>query len=154
MKIEIPGKRALNVTHLLLDMNGTLSLDGKIPPSVRERLTVLADDFSIYLLTADTFGTARQEAQDLPVSFTKVGEQGYLDKLEFLRKLGKETTVAIGNGYNDHLMLKEAALGIAVLGPEGAHPLTLANADIVVASIETGLDLLLHPKRIAATLRT
>jgi soluble P-type ATPase len=121
---------------------------------VRERLVALAKDFSIYLLTADTFGTAAREAEGLPLRFTKVGEQGYLDKLTFLRQLGKETTVAIGNGYNDHLMLKEAALGVAVLGPEGAHPLSLAHADIVVTSIEVALDLLLNPKRIAATLRT
>lgn len=154
MTIEIPGKSTLELTRLLLDMNGTLSLDGKIPAGVREQLKRLADFFSIYLLTADTFGTARREAADLPLEFTKVGQQGYLDKLAFLRTLGTTATVAIGNGYNDHLMLKEAALGIAVLGPEGAHPLSLASADIVVTSIEQALDLLLHPKRIAATLRT
>ncbi len=154
MKIEIPGKPTLELTHLVLDMNGTLSLDGNIPQSVRGRLTALAPAFKIYLLTADTFGTAKREASDLPLKFVKVGQDGYLDKLAFIRKLGRNQTAAIGNGFNDHLMLKEAVLGIAVLGPEGAHPLTLLNADIVVSRFEDGLDLLLYPKRIAATLRT
>jgi len=154
MTVEIPGKPTLKLTNLVLDMNGTLSLDGKIPHSVRDRLTALAPTFKIYLLTADTFGTARREASDLPLKFVKVGQDGYLDKLAFIRELGRNQTAAIGNGFNDHLMLKEAALGIGVIGPEGAHPFALLNADVVVSRVEDGLDLLLHPKRIAATLRT
>ncbi|NOY76883.1 MAG: ATPase P [Calditrichaeota bacterium] len=154
MTIAIPGKPTLELTHLVLDMNGTLSLDGEIPGSVRERLVALAPLFKIHLLTADTFGTARREASDLPLSFVKVSQEGYLDKLVFVRELGRNQTVAIGNGFNDHLMLKEAALGIVVLGPEGTHPLALLNADIIASRIEDALDLLLHPKRITATLRT
>ncbi len=153
MTIEIPGKPTLELTNLVLDMNGTLSLDGNIPQSVRDRLMALAPIFKIYLLTADTFGTAKREASDLPLEFVKVGQEGYLDKLAFIRESGRNQTAAIGNGFNDHLMLKEAALGIAVLGTEGAHPLALLNADIVTFCIEDALDLLLHPKRIAATLR-
>ncbi len=154
MRIEIPGKYPLVINNLILDMNGTLSLDGEIAISVRKRLEQISQFLKIYLLTADTFGTAQKEAANLPLEFLKVSETGYLDKLEFLRKCGLKNSAAIGNGFNDHLMVKEAALGIAVIGPEGAHPLTLLNADIVVSRIEDGLDLLLYPKRIAATLRT
>lgn len=154
MHIEIPGKPPLELQNLLLDMNGTLALDGRIPVSVRKRLQEISSTLKIYLLTADTFGTAQTETAALPLEFVSVGESGYLDKLEFLRKLGRKHTAAIGNGFNDHLMIKEAALGIAVLGLEGTHLLTILNADIVVSKIEDGLDLLLHPRRITATLRT
>ncbi len=61
--------------------------------------------------------------------------------------------VAIGNGRNDRMMLDAAALGIAVCGAEGAAAETLEAADIVVGRIVDALDLLLHPKRLVATLR-
>jgi soluble P-type ATPase len=61
--------------------------------------------------------------------------------------------VAIGNGANDAAMLSTAALGIAVLGPEGTARESIEAADVVVTSIEIGLDLLLNPRRLVATLR-
>ena len=74
-------------------------------------------------------------------------------KLEFLKTLNLEVTVAIGNGSNDQLILKEAALGIAVLGDEGVSGFAVKNADIIVKNIQNALDLLLKPKRLIATLR-
>jgi len=61
--------------------------------------------------------------------------------------------VAIGNGVNDARMLRAAALGIAALGREGLATAALQAADVVVASIEDALDLVLQPERMAATLR-
>ena len=34
----IPGFGALRLQHLVLDYNGTLALDGRLPPAVRPRL--------------------------------------------------------------------------------------------------------------------
>jgi soluble P-type ATPase len=67
--------------------------------------------------------------------------------------LGAGQVVAIGNGANDVDMLRTSALGIAVLGPEGLATPALLAADVVVASIDDGLDLLLQPKRLIASLR-
>ena len=50
-------------------------------------------------------------------------------------------------------MLKEAALGICVLGGEGASREAIANADLVALHINDALDLLLKPDRLVATLR-
>ena len=61
--------------------------------------------------------------------------------------------IAIGQGANDAAMLKEAALGIGVMSPEGAATETLLSADIVVPNIFVAFDLLDNPLRIAATLR-
>jgi soluble P-type ATPase len=44
-----------------------------------------------------------------------------------LESLDPTKTVAIGNGNNDHLILKEAALGIAVLGDEGLAVSSMKN---------------------------
>ena len=74
-------------------------------------------------------------------------------KLRVLESLDPTKTVAVGNGNNDHLILKEAALGIAVLGEEGMSVMAMQDADIVVKNISEALDLFLKPKRLIATLR-
>jgi P-type E1-E2 ATPase len=75
---------------------------------------------NIYLLTADTFGSAASVADELGISLFKVTpEQGGSDKKDFLINLEAAKTAAIGNGYNDALMLEEAALSIVVIGHEG-----------------------------------
>jgi hypothetical protein len=53
----------------------------------------------------------------------------------------------------DVLMIREAALGIAVIGPEGASGATVAAADLVCRSILEAFDLLAEPRALAATLR-
>jgi soluble P-type ATPase len=62
-------------------------------------------------------------------------------------------TLDIGSGANDADMLREAALGIAVVGPEGLAGGALPAADVVVASINDALGLLVNSKRVIATLR-
>jgi soluble P-type ATPase len=51
-------------------------------------------------------------------------------------------------------MLGEAALGIAVIGGEGAATSAIHAADVVCASIGAALDLLLDEQALAASLRT
>ena len=75
------------------------------------------------------------------------------EKRDHVRTLGPEQVVAMGNGANDVLLLREAALAIAVLGPEGLCVDALRAFDVVVADPCAGLDLLLHPARLVATLR-
>ena len=50
-------------------------------------------------------------------------------------------------------MIEHAALGIAVIGPEGSAVTSLLRADIAVSDIRAALELLVHPKRLIATLR-
>ncbi|MDP2299385.1 MAG: ATPase P, partial [Actinomycetota bacterium] len=78
------------------------------------------------------------------------GEQ----KRDLLRELGAERTVAIGNGANDALMLGEAAVGIVVIGAEGAAAGAVRAADVVVTDIGDALALLSDPRRLVATLRS
>ncbi len=155
LTIEIPGRGVLALEHIVLDFNGTMALDGVLLPGVKERLDVLAEKLQVHILTADTFGTGKMACREIKgqVHILEQDREGALLKKEFIAALGKEKTVAVGNGTNDTLMLKDAALGILVLGPEGASWKALQAADVVVTDINQGLDLLLNPKRLVATLR-
>jgi soluble P-type ATPase len=152
--IDIPGWGNTDIENILLDLNGTLATDGKIPTEVKEKINALSDRVSIYILTADTQGTGDEELKDLKAKLIKMpGKDSKHGKFEFIKDLEIEKTVAIGNGNNDQIILKEAGLGIAVLGDEGMSVSAMKNADIVVKSIFDALDLFLKPKRLLATLR-
>lgn len=154
INIVIPGWGDMEIENLVIDLNGTLSIDGEISPEVKERLDTLSKDLNIYILTADTQGTAEQMVSDLEVTLVKVQEEGSTEaKLKFLESIDPSRTIAIGNGNNDRLMLKEAALGILVLGEEGVSVSALKDSDLLVKSITDALDLFLKPKRLMATLR-
>ncbi|MBU1169293.1 MAG: HAD hydrolase family protein [Proteobacteria bacterium] len=153
-KISIPGFKEVTIKHLVLDYNGTLAVDGEPISGVKRRLSDLSRDMEIHVLTADTFGTVKQALADVPctVSIIEPHSQDKA-KLHYVAHLGLEETACIGNGRNDHMMLKEAALGIAVILKEGASPAALFSADVVTTSITDALDLFLNPLRLTASLR-
>jgi P-type E1-E2 ATPase len=151
---EIPGFRTLALSYLVLDVNGTLTLDGELLEGVSERIDMLREKLKIILLTADTLGRAHEVAERLGVSCEKIPHlQEREAKERFVARLGAESVVAMGNGANDVGMLRSSGLGIAVLGPEGASSEAVAAADVVAPGICTALDLLIHPMRLIATLR-
>ena len=158
LTVDIPGDFHggvhLSLAHLVLDYNGTIAEDGALIAGVPERLVQLAEHLTIHVITADTHGSAAQKLVGLPVSLSVLppGAQNEA-KADFVRGLGADQCVAIGNGRNDATMLQEVALGLVVIQAEGAAQITVAAADIVSKSIEDALDLLLRPKRLIATLR-
>lgn len=154
MDIDIPGFGSLDLKYLVLDYNGTIARDGKLLSNVDKTFEELAEYFSIYVLTADTCGTAEKELAGLPCNLKvltggRVAEQ----KEHFVRQLGADRVVSIGNGANDYLMLQHSRLGIAVLEGEGGAAGAIQNADIIVRSIYDAMGMLLIPQRIVATLR-
>ena len=154
MKIEIPGRTPVELKYLVLDYNGTIAEDGEIISSIEPRLAELSKGLQIYVITADTHGTAAQKCAHLPVkvmTFPTV-EVGAI-KAEQVRKLSGGV-VCIGNGFNDIQMADAADLSIGVVGSEGCCGALISHCDIVVTSIEHALDLLCRPGRIRATLRT
>ncbi len=154
LPISIPQFGEFEFEHLVLDYNGTLAVDGTLIDGVASRLNMLADSLEIHVVTADTFGRARENLADVRCSLA-ILPPGAQDtaKMETVAALGAERTITIGNGRNDALMLKAAGLGIAVLQKEGASVVTLLTADVVVSSILDALDLLTNPLRLKATLR-
>jgi P-type E1-E2 ATPase len=154
LTIEIPGGPTLALEHLVLDYNGTLAEDGVLLPGVEERIRALAPRLTVHVVTADTFGTAREAMAGLPceVAVLAPGRQDER-KREFVDSLGAAGVAAVGNGRNDARMLEAAALGICVVAEEGAAHDAAAASDVIVTSIASALDLLLKPKRLVATLR-
>jgi soluble P-type ATPase len=155
IEVKIPGCKTLQLRYLVLDHNGTLAVDGILLRGVREKLKALAADLEIHVLTADTFGKARAQLEGVPCKLSILPLEGQdTGKLEYVKKLGSEHTVCIGNGRNDRLMLKDAALGITVILAEGTAVETLTSADVVCKDILSALELLTHPLRLTATLRS
>jgi P-type E1-E2 ATPase len=152
--IDAPGWGSYPIRHLLLDLNGTLTLDGVLIQGVRERINELSQKLDIHILTADTFGNAAKVCHDLPVTLHIIPESDQvISKQKYLRGLPLKVA-AIGNGRNDMGMLADAALGVAVLGPEGAGTEVIRAADVVVTDVNDALDLLINPERLKATLRS
>jgi len=157
VEIEIPGRGALSVEHVLLDYNGTIAVGGRLSEEVASLLRDLAEEVDVRILSADTYGTVDEELErhDLAdvVSVERVAGDERLKKGEVVLELGPDRCAAVGNGANDELMLRYAALGICVVGPEGAYTGTLLAADVVVTRPEDAINLLLNPRALRATLR-
>jgi soluble P-type ATPase len=155
LEVEIPGFKDLRLAHLVLDYNGTLACDGRPLAGVQERLATLAASLDILILTADTFGTVQGQVAGWPCRVEVIPRGAEAEaKLRWVRDLGAGQTVAVGNGRNDRLMLKEAALGIIVVQTEGTAVEAMLAADLAVPGILEALDLLLFPGRLKATLRS
>jgi soluble P-type ATPase len=154
LEIDIPGFGLVRLEHLVSDFTGTLSFDGKLLTGVKKQLNLIAKFLKIHVLTADTFGKARQELEGVQCEIhILTGKNHDIQKEEYINKLGVEAVVAFGNGSNDRRMLKAARIGIAVSLGEGCAIDAMMSADVFVTSAKEGLDLLLNPKRCKATLR-
>lgn len=148
------GSGRIELRRLVLDLNGTIACDGILLPGIEERIDALRGRLAIQLVSGDSFGTAATVGRRLgvPVVSLDADAQG-VQKRDVIKRIGRESVVVIGNGCNDALALEIAALGICVIGPEGAAAAALRAADIVVGSAASALDLLVNPIRLRATLR-
>ncbi len=157
LEVDLPCGIFYNLTNLILDLNGTLTVDGHFIEGVLPRLRELSQFLNIFILTADTNQTVDEITplfQDTDIKIHKLESgRGDIQKLSFLEKIGREKTAAIGNGTNDALMLREAALGICVLGPEGAAVDAIHASRALFLNICDALDIFVKTNRLIATLR-
>lgn len=154
LDINIPGCKSLKIEKIVFDLNGTLACDGELIAGVKEGINRLAEEFELYVLTADTLGNAESLLKDLKVEVVIIeGNDGSKFKADFVEKLGRKRVIAVGNGNNDAQMLKNAELGIAVIGPEGTARGALMGAELISREINDVFDLISNPERIRATLR-
>lgn len=154
IEIDIQGRGSIRVAHLVMDLNGTLALDGVLLPGTAERVDRLRHQLECHLITADTHGGAQAIASKLGCRLKLLPDTGQdVAKASYVIELGRTHCVAIGNGANDASMLAEAVLGICVIGPEGAATAAVVSSGVVCQSATDALDLLLNPLRLAATLR-
>ena len=152
--VDIPGFGEVNLDVLVSDFTGTLSVDGVLLPGVEDRLNRISEFMQVQILTADTFGKARESLEKVNCTINILtGADHDLQKEAYVKDLGPEKVVALGNGNNDRKMLVAARVGIAVAEGEGCAVEAIVAANILVRSAQDGLDLLLNPKRLKATLR-
>jgi P-type E1-E2 ATPase len=155
IELHIPGWGNIELAYAVFDVNGTLATDGQLITGIEPLIAQLRDRVEVRLLTADTHGKQIEIDRQLGLSADRLQPGGHEreQKADYVRALGAQHVVAIGNGGNDVDMLKAAALGIAAIGHEGAAFEALAAADVVTNDIFDAIGLLLNPKRLIATLR-
>ena len=152
--VNVPGHGEINLTNAVMDVNGTLATDGRLIKGVAPRLMALSNHLDLHLMTADTHGRQAEIDEALKLVAIRISPGNESDqKVAFVKKLGAENVIAIGNGGNDVGMLKVAKIGIAVVGEEGLNVEAMNACDILCANIVDALDLLLIPQRLVATLR-
>ncbi|WP_302886732.1 HAD family hydrolase [uncultured Slackia sp.] len=154
LEIDIPGRGAFEIHHVVCDYNGTIAADGRLEEGVASRIQEIAEYVQVSVLTADAFGTVRAECTDLPVDVRVFDrDDASACKAAIVRKLGPQGCVCIGNGFNDIAMFGEAALSFGIVGKEGACGRLLACSDVVATNPIDAFDLLIHVDRLRATLR-
>lgn len=153
LTIQRPGYDPLEIEFILIDFEGTLAQDRRIHPKAKDKINLLSKRAKIYALT-------KGDKEFLDEAFRKVNVEPFYSKegettqqkLDLLRQLGADKTIAIGNGMDDAQLLEEACFGICVAGREGASGEAIRKADLVVSNIIDALDFLLKPLRQKATL--
>jgi soluble P-type ATPase len=156
MKYEVPEVGVIELKTLILDLNGTLSVNGHIPSRAPVQLVELKKlGFRIILLTGDQRGTADDLCKELGIEY-RVAKNAE-EKGKALDDLGdeidKETTVSVGNARIDIGTFIRSKVSIATLQDEGIHVGILKHVDILVPSITAALDLLIDPNTFCATMR-
>jgi P-type E1-E2 ATPase len=151
--IQRPGQEPLEIEFILIDFEGTLASDRRVHPKAKDKINLLSKRTKIYILTQGEKEVVaevlkRVEAEIIYITEGTASQQ----KLDLLRKLEANKTIAIGNGVDDAPMLEEAGLGICIIGKEGTSVEAIKKADIVVTNILDALDFLLKPLHQKATL--
>jgi soluble P-type ATPase len=155
-KLTIPHLGIFEIHNIIFDINGTLQFNGKISKEVVQKVQELKKHYNIYLVSSDTRGNLEQLAKKLKTEYIRINPGNQPDaeaKNKELLKLGVENTIAIGNGNNDRIMLKNAIIGILIIGSEGASTKSLMNADIIFTNPINAINFLMDEKAMIATLR-
>jgi soluble P-type ATPase len=158
IRLDIPGFGLREISRVVSDYSGTHAFAGALRQGVKARLAQLAELVEVHILTSDTFGTAKRELGELPITLHLLDGEGHDEqKRTYVLELDPQRVAAFGNGNNDRLLLKTVrdagGLAIAVDNGEGCAVDTILVAHLVVHGSENALDLLLDSNRCKATLR-
>lgn len=154
IRIDIPGTGSVVITDVMFDYNGTIATDGLLLEGVGVAINQLSDRLNFHVVTADTFGSVQAQLEGITAEVVLISSQDQdQKKLDVLNRMGAETTMAVGNGVNDSLMLKHAKLGVAVLGEEGMAIAAITSADLMVRHILDAFAFFTDSNRLIATLR-
>src|SRR3990170_1475200 len=97
IELTIPGRGVYELEHLVMDVNGTLAIDGQLMDGIAKKIGSLRDRLTIHLLTADTHGKQTVIDQQLGLTAVRIAPGGEsLQKAEYVHRLGSEKVAAIG----------------------------------------------------------
>src|SRR5574343_354943 len=114
MIYNLPNGKSIILETIILDLNGTLSVNGIVPSGVKSRITKLKKmGYKIVLFTGDTLGTANALCLTLGIDWEKA--KTGTEKANLAKKYNPKTCVAIGNGLIDLKLMKSVAFGIVTL---------------------------------------
>lgn len=152
MIIEIPRGETIEINTIVLDLNGTLSVNGVVLNETKALIEKLKKlKYRIVLISGDIRGNAKQISEELKIELF-LGTTS-IDKAKQMKQFNKETTASIGNARIDIGTFENSKLSISTLQSEGIHTGILKYVDIVVPSIEDALKLFINTKSLAGTLR-
>ena len=155
--IDIPGFGRRVIRTIISDYSGTLSYQGKLAAGTKARLRRLVRLVDIEIVTADTYGTARQQLKGIVVPRMLQRKRHDIEKRDFARRFNLRHVAAFGNGNNDRLLLQAVRAGggiaVAVDNGEGCALDALSRANTFIVGAANALELLLNPTACKATLR-
>lgn len=155
--IDIPGFGKRLIHTVISDYTGTLSFRGKLSPGVRTQLIRLSKLVDLRIITADTYGSARQQLNGVCTPNMLGNKRQDIEKREFARQFPLRHVVAFGNGNNDRLMLaavkRAGGFAIAVDNGEGCAVDALIHSHLCVSGAANALALLMSTNALKATLR-
>ncbi len=109
-EVTIPNFGHLQLQHLVLDYNGTIAVDGMLKHEVAAMLNDLSEHYEVHVITADTFGSVLGQLREFNVVVKVLQSSDHTaEKAAYIEALGASGCIAVGNGNNDALMLKNAA---------------------------------------------
>lgn len=150
MIFKVDGEE-INIKNIIFDFNGTIANNGKVSNETLKKMSELTKKFNVYILTADTFGTVEKIFDDTSIKVLIIDEKK--DKEYFLKEIGFENTISLGNGQNDLRLISKSKIGIGVLGNEGIFSKLILESDIIIKNIFHFFKMIDNPKKLVATLR-
>lgn len=154
MMLKIPSYGEYEIKNIIFDYNGTIANKGRVIEGLMKEIVELCKTYNVYIVTADTYGSVRENFKDTPVEIKIISGEHEADlKLKTLLEIGADSSITFGNGRNDVHMLKQSAIGIGIIGSEGMASSLVQSADILVKSIFDAVELVKNKKSLIATLR-
>jgi soluble P-type ATPase len=152
--LKIPKFKTIDVKNIVFDFNGTIATSGEVSEKIVKKIMQLTQQFNVYIVTADTFGTVQERFNKTDIEVYIIDQEtGTVAKAKFIQKIGAEQTIALGNGNNDCQMLEKSAIGISVLGAEGLSVKTLKSSDLLINDVLDFFEMIEQPKKLIASLR-
>ena len=142
----------LILNKIILDLNGTLTVNGEIVKGVKERIKKLQKIGSEwFILTGDGRGNANKISRELNLKCLIANSSK--EKAKFIKSLNSKECITIGNARIDIGMFKNSKIRILTLQAEGIHTGALPYVDIIVPSINDALDLFIDKNCFLSTMK-